>query len=69
MTTNKYFLRTPYMDGTNTPYDDEFRRCFTAYLEGIIANQDWTCLNDHNLFLQGGKKALQEVIDELKDTF
>lgn len=69
MSANKYFLKTPYMDGTNDPYDDEFRRCFIAYLEGIIANYDCTSLNEYRLFLQGGKQALQEVVDELKGTF
>ena len=64
---NKYFLKTPYMDGTNEPYDNEFRRCFIAYLEGVIANHDWTCLSDHSLFLQGGKQALKEVVAELKE--
>ena len=57
-----YFIKAPYMgsDGEN------FRKEFVEYLEGILKNGSWSAMSDHTLFLQGGKRAIEEIIAEIK---
>jgi len=56
------FIKKTYngSDGEN------FRQDFIDYLESIIANKNWQAMSDYTYFLQGGKKAIEEIISEIK---
>ena len=45
---------------------ENFRKEFVEYLEGILKNGSWSAMSDHTLFLQGGKRAIEEIITEIK---
>jgi len=57
------FLRTPYYGADG----EDFRKEFIEYLEQILANNRWEAMSDHALYLQGAKKAIEEIVAEIKD--
>jgi uncharacterized membrane protein len=59
---SNYFLKNIY-NGSDG-YD--FQKDFVEYLENIIKTERWEAMSDHTLFLQGGKQAIEEIINELK---
>ena len=56
------FLKNIYI-GSDT---DDFIRDFIIYLEHILLTNNFDAMSDHSLFLQGGKKAIEEIIHEMK---
>lgn len=58
----KEFLKTPYI-GTD---GDEFRAEFVEYLEKIISENRWDAMSDYSLYLGGARKAIEEIINEIK---
>jgi hypothetical protein len=57
------FLKTPYMGAD----DENFRKEFVEYLKHIIANNRWEAMSEHTLYLQGAKKAIEEIISEIEE--
>ena len=55
------FIKTPYMGSDG----DDFRKEFVEYLENIIKNRSWSAMSEHTFFVQGGKRAIEEVIAEI----
>jgi len=56
------FLKTHY-----TGADDEnFIKQFGEYLKNILANHRWDAMSEHTLYLQGAKKAIEEIISEVE---
>jgi len=60
---NREFLKLPYY-GTD---GEDFREEFISYLEQIIINGQWEAMNDHTLYLQGAKRVIKEIIDEIRN--
>lgn len=58
----KEFLRSIYYGSDG----ESFREEFVTYLEEIIRNSRWDAMSDYTLYLQGAKKAIEEVISEIK---
>jgi hypothetical protein len=56
------FLKEIYMGSDG----DNFRKEFIDYLKSIIKNNQFEVMSDYQLFLQGGKKAIEEIIMELE---
>jgi hypothetical protein len=56
------FLKHHYY-GTDGP---EFSEEFLKYLEQVLEERRWDAMSDHVLYLQGAKKAIEEIIEELK---
>ena len=59
----KEFLKTPYYGADG----EDFREEFISYLDQIIATRRWDAMSDHALYLQGAKRAIEEIIAEIKD--
>ena len=59
---NNYFIREVY----NGSDGKDFQQDFCEYLTEVLENTRFEAMNDHQLFLQGGKKMLQEIIEEIK---
>ena len=59
---NRYFLKQGYYGSDNR----DFQKDFVAYLKEVIESTRWESMNEGQLFLQGGKQALEEIIEELK---
>jgi hypothetical protein len=47
---------------------DDLRKDFIVYLETVLSSNRWTAMSDHTLYLQGAKKAIEEIIEEIKET-
>jgi uncharacterized membrane protein len=45
---------------------DDFRKEFVEYLEQILSTKRWDAMSDYTLYLQGAKKALEEIVAEIK---
>ena len=58
----KVFLKEIYMGSDG----DNFKKEFIDYLESIIKNNSFEAMSDYQLFLQGGKKAIEEIIIEIE---
>ncbi len=58
----RYFLQDVYMGSDR----DDFQKDFVEYLREIIRMRRWEAMSEHTLFLQGGKQALEEIIEELQ---
>ena len=58
----KVFLKEIYMGSDG----DNFKKEFIDYLESIIKNNRFEAMSDYQLFLQGGKKAIEEIIIEIE---
>jgi hypothetical protein len=59
---NNYFVKECYNGSDSSGFQDDF----VAYLENTIATTRWDAMSEHSLFLQGAKKAIEEIIQELK---
>ena len=59
----KIFLKAPYMGADN----ELFREEFVLYLEQVLKNNLWDAMSDYILYLQGAKKAIEEIIGEIKN--
>ena len=60
---NKYFLKEIYM---GSDFGVSLKDDFVKYLKEILKNNRFEAMSDHTLFLQGGKKAIEEIINELE---
>ena len=56
------FLTTPYLGSDG----DEFKEEFVAYLKEILLEDRWNALSDYQLYLSGGRKAIEEIIEEIR---
>jgi len=45
---------------------DDFRKEFVEYLRYHLATTRWEAMSDHTLYLQGAKKAIEEIIEEIE---
>jgi hypothetical protein len=59
---DREFLCTTYYGADG----EDFRKEFVDYLEQILANSRWDAMSDHALYLQGAKKAIEEIVAEIK---
>lgn len=59
----RIFLKDVY-SGTD---GDDFRKDFVDYLETILINRSWDAMSEYKLYLQGAKKAIEEIIEEIKN--
>ena len=59
---NRYFIKKTYCgsDGEN------FKSDFVEYLKSILKEENWYAMSEYKLFLQGAKKALEEIVQELE---
>ena len=57
----RYFLKEVYMGSDR----EDLIKDFIEYLQNVIKTGSWSAMSDHELFLQGGKRAIEEVIAEL----
>ena len=57
----KYFITTPYIGSDGK----DFAKEFSEYLQELIATRHWRAMSDHQLFLSGGKTAIEEIISIL----
>ena len=60
---SNFFLNKVYMGSDG----DDFKKDFVEYLQEIIKNNRWDAMSDHTLYLQGAKKAIEEIIHEIKE--
>ena len=52
------FLQTGYIGSDG----DNCRKEFVEYLEQVLINRRWDAMSDHALYLQGAKRAIEEII-------
>ena len=64
MKNEKYFFKKTY---NGADHDQEFFIDFSEYLQDILETQRWDSMNEGQLYLQGGKKAIEEVLDIIKE--
>jgi hypothetical protein len=58
----KVFLQEIYMGSDG----DDFKEEFIDYLKRILKNNSFEGISEYQLFLQGGKKAIEEIIIEIE---
>lgn len=58
----KTFLKSAYLGSDG----EDFIPDFIEYLGEIIENGKWIAMSDHQLYLDGGKQAIIEIIEEMK---
>jgi len=56
------FLKKVFMGSDG----DDFRSDFIDYLEDVLATSRWDAMSDHQLYLDGARRAITEIINELK---
>ena len=59
----KVFLKEIYM---GSDFGISLRSDFIDYLKNILNSNKFEAMSDYTLFLQGGKKAIEEIIQELE---
>lgn len=55
--------------GVNDNSAKEYNQSLIEYLLAILEQGDWHAMSDHQLYLNGGKKMLTELIEELNTVF
>lgn len=68
MSRNKTFLRDSFV-GVNDQSAQEYNRSLIQYLFTILEGDDWHAMSDYQNYLDGGKKMLIEIIEELNEVF
>jgi len=63
MKENNYFVKKFYLGSDGM----DFKKDFTDFLETVLSSQNYQAMSDHQLFLQGGKKAIDEIIEALQE--
>ena len=58
----RFFIKDIYMGSDGS----DFKNDFIYYLKSILETHEFTAMSDHQLFLEGGKTAIQEIIAELE---
>lgn len=59
----KMFLKEKYLGSDG----DDFILEFIEYLKKILTTTRWEAMSDYTFYLQGAKKAIEEVIEEMND--
>ena len=64
----KTFLRDKFVE-LNDNSAREYNQSIINYLFTVLEGSDWHAMSDYQLFLNGGKKMLEEIIEELNEAF
>jgi hypothetical protein len=59
---DNYFLKELYNGSDNL----DFKTDFISYLKTVLVSNSFVAMSDHQLFLDGGKQAIIEIIKELE---
>lgn len=57
------FLTEVFIENDNSV--KEFKQTFIEYLFRILENKKWEAMSEHQIYLEGAKKMLIEIIEEL----
>ena len=57
------FLTTTFRENDNSA--KEYKQSLIEYLFGILENNNWEAMSEHQLYLNGAKKMITEIIEEL----
>jgi len=63
MQKDNYFVKQIYMGSDGM----DFKEDFLEFLKSVLNSQRYEAMSDHQLYLQGGKKAIEEIIESLEE--
>lgn len=63
MKRDNYFVKQIYMGSDGL----DFKEDFLEFLKLVLNSQRYEAMSDHQLYLQGGKKAIEEIIESLEE--
>ena len=65
MKTNNYFIKEILDENDNSVF--EYKKSLLKHLQDVLTKRNFTAMSDHENFLQGGKRMLEEIIELIKE--
>lgn len=63
MDKDRIFLKNIYLGSDQ----EDFIKEFVVYLKDAIKENRWDAMSDHQLYLRGAKRAIEEIISEMEN--